>query len=193
MNDTVVPYELPEENDHSFFFIHQHIPPALEAKLHSHDAWELYCVTRGRGLRTVGDTVLPFSEGEVVLLPPGIIHRWKFEKDSAEKDGNVSYLMVAFRHSFISRLVGSFPELRNRISLIEYLAEAIKFSHASSGMIRSALEDMEAGSELDRLSLMLKLLPLIFTRSDYTFVGKPMALERNVRRIQKICEYVSCP
>lgn len=44
MEDTAVPYELPEAENHSFFFIDQRVEPSLEAKLHRHDAWELYYV-----------------------------------------------------------------------------------------------------------------------------------------------------
>lgn len=39
MEDVVIPYELPETENHSFFFIDQHIDTRLEAKLHRHDAW----------------------------------------------------------------------------------------------------------------------------------------------------------
>ena len=42
MEDTAIPYELPEAENHSFFFIDQRTEPSLEAKLHRHDAWELY-------------------------------------------------------------------------------------------------------------------------------------------------------
>ena len=38
----ITPYELPEIENHSFFFIDQRIETHLEAKLHQHDAWELY-------------------------------------------------------------------------------------------------------------------------------------------------------
>ena len=41
MEDVVIPYELPEPENHSFFFIDQRIDTRLEAKLHRHDAWEL--------------------------------------------------------------------------------------------------------------------------------------------------------
>lgn len=49
---------------------------------------------------------------------------------------------------------------------------------------------MNGMDELGRLSVMFRLLPLIFTSSDYTFVGKPMRIERDVRRMQQICTYV---
>ena len=44
--------------------------------------------------------------------------------------------------------------------------------------------------ELGRLSEMLRLLPFLFTTTDYTFAGKAMRIERNVRRMQQISTYV---
>ena len=44
MEDTAIPYELPEVENHSFFFIDQRVTTSIEAKLHRHDAWELYYV-----------------------------------------------------------------------------------------------------------------------------------------------------
>ena len=37
---------------------------------------------------------------------------------------------------------------------------------------------------------MFRLLPVIFTSSDHIFAGKPMRIEKNVRRMQQICAYV---
>ena len=56
MEDTAIPYELPEAENHSFFFIDQRVETRTEAKLHRHDAWELYYVVHGYGSRTAGDT-----------------------------------------------------------------------------------------------------------------------------------------
>ena len=49
MEDTAIPYELPEVENHSFFFIDQRVTTSIEAKLHRHDAWELYYVVHGYG------------------------------------------------------------------------------------------------------------------------------------------------
>lgn len=37
---------------------------------------------------------------------------------------------------------------------------------------------------------MFQLLPTVFTATDYTFAGKPVRIERDVRRMQQICTYV---
>lgn len=43
---------------------------------------------------------------------------------------------------------------------------------------------------MDRLCEMFRILPLIFTTTDFSFAGKPMRVERDVRRMQQISAYV---
>ena len=88
MEDTAIPYELPEVENHSFFFIDQRVTTSIEAKLHRHDAWELYYVVHGYGKRMAGDTLQPFAAGDVALIPPSMLHRWEYSPDSADDDGH---------------------------------------------------------------------------------------------------------
>ncbi|MBQ7822815.1 MAG: helix-turn-helix domain-containing protein [Bacteroidaceae bacterium] len=190
MEDTAIPYELPEVENHSFFFIDQRVEPSLEAKLHQHDAWELYYVVHGQGNRMAGDTLQPFTAGDVVLIPPSMLHRWEYADDNAGEDGCVRYLMVAFSHSLVERCIEVFPELRNRLAGVMFPTDALKFGRESSRVIRKALSEINGMDELGRLSAMFRLLPVIFTSSDHTFAGKPMRIEKDVRRMQQICTYV---
>ena len=190
MEDTVIPYELPEVENHSFFFIDQRIETSIEAKLHQHDAWELYYVVHGYGTRMSGDTLQPFAAGDVALIPPSMFHRWEYSPDSADDDGCVRYLMVAFSHSLVERCMAVFPELRNRLTNIIFPTNALKFGTGSSQTIRRILSRMNDMDELGRLCEMFRLLPVIFTSSDHTLAGKPMSIERDVRRMQQICAYV---
>ena len=190
MEDTAIPYELPEVENHSFFFIDQRIETSIEAKLHQHDAWELYYVVHGYGTRMSGDTLQPFAAGDVALIPPSMFHRWEYSPDSADDDGCVRYLMVAFSHSLVERCMAVFPELRNRLTNITFPTNALKFGIGSSQSIRRILSRMNDMDELGRLCEMFRLLPVIFTSSDHTLAGKPMSIERDVRRMQQICAYV---
>lgn len=190
MKETAVPYELPEVGNHSFFFIDQYVSPRIEAKLHRHDAWELYCVVKGHGRRMVGDTMLPFNEGEVALLPPGIHHQWEYDHADTDECGRVNYLMVAFSHTFVERCVGDFPEIHNSLSAIEYPKEAVRFGKDTSCEIRQMMTAMLKADEIGRLATMLRLLPVIFTSFDFSFVGKPVRIEKDVRRMQHIAGYV---
>lgn len=190
MEDTAIPYELPEVENHSFFFIDQRVEPSLEAKFHRHDAWELYYVVHGQGNRMAGDTLQHFEAGDVALIPPSMLHRWEYAADSVDKDGCVRYLMVAFSHSLVERCMEVFPELRNRLFGVSFPTNALKFGLESSRVIRRVLSEINDMDELGRLSAMFRLLPVIFTSSDHIFAGKPMRIEKDVRRMQQICAYV---
>ena len=137
-----------------------------------------------------GDTLQPFAAGDVALIPPSMLHRWEYAPDSADTDGCVRYLMVAFSHSLVERCMEVFPELRNRLAGLIFPTDALKIGTESSRAIRKILTEMNGMDELGRLSAMFRLLPVIFTSSDHTFAGKPMRIERDVRRMQQICVYV---
>ena len=190
MEDAIIPYELPDTDNHSFFFIDQRIDYHIEAKLHQHDAWELYCVIQGQGNRTAGDTLQTFVSGDVVLIPPSMLHRWDYAPASADSNGCIRYLMVAFEHSLIERCMEVFPEFRNRLRALTFPVNALKFGSESSRIIRKTLVAINEMDELGRLCEMFRLLPLIFTSSDHVIAGKPMRIERDVRRMQQICAYV---
>ena len=190
MEEAPIPYELPEPENHSFFFIDQRVTPEVEAKLHRHDAWELYYVVKGSGNRMAGDTLLPFAEGTVALIPPNMLHRWEYTPESVGEDGKVRYLMAAFSHTLVENCMNVFAEVRNRLRGIAFPADAIVFGNESSRLLQEILVRMNGMDEMGRLSLMIRLLPLIFTSTDHSFAGRPMRIERDVRRIQKIAGYV---
>lgn len=156
-------------NGFSFFFIDQRVDVRLEAKLHMHDAWELYYV---------------------VLIPPDMYHHWDYDPSSADGDGRIHYLMVAFSHSFVLRCMEMFPELRNRLGGVSFPSEALKFGKESARTVRLALSQLNGMDELGRLCGMFRLLPVIFTAADCSFAGRPVRMEREVRRMQQVSAYV---
>lgn len=190
MRDAVIPYTLPEVKDHSFFFISQHIAPGLEAKMHRHEAWELYFVTHGNGVRMTGDTLMPFTEGDVVLIPPSMPHYWEYKPESADDDGEIKYLMVAFSPELIDKCMAIFPEIRNKLYGQILPTEALKYGFCSSVEIKRSLEHMIGLDDIGQLSEMIRLLPIIFTTRDHTLIGKPIKIERDIRRMQQVAEYV---
>lgn len=190
MKDAAIPYTLPEVRDHSFFFISQRVAPEIEAKMHRHDAWELYYVTCGKGTRMTGDTLLSFSEGDVVLIPPSMPHYWEYLPDSVNEDGEITYLMVAFSPDFIDKCMMTFPEIKNRLYGRILPAEALKYGADSASKLKNSLIMMRDSDDVGQLGEMIKMLTVIFTTEDHTPIGKPIKIERDIRRIKQVAEYV---
>ena len=117
-------------------------------------------------------------------------HHWDYNPTSADETGRIHYLMVAFNHSFVLHCMDVFPELCNRFACVTFPTEALKFGAESSRSIRHALSTMSGMDELEKLCAMFRLLPVIFTTKDYTFAGKPIRIEREVRRMQQVSAYV---
>lgn len=185
MDEMIVPYTLPNPEQHSFFFLHQCLDPHYEAKLHQHDAWELYVVLKGHGNRMAGDSLLPFKENDVVMIPPKMHHRWIYEGDE-----EASYLMIAFQNSWLEKVVNDFPEIRQQIPEVPILDNAIQFGDDSAREIRRTMHKMDEESELDQLAEFIKLLPLIYNTKDYTIAGRPIQVERDVKRLQDTSAWV---
>lgn len=190
MKDAVIPYTLPEVKDHSFFFISQHISPCLEAKMHRHEAWELYYVTCGCGVRMTGDTLMPFAEGDVVLIPPSMPHYWEYRTESTNSAGEITYLMVAFSQELLDKCVAVFPEVRNKLYGQILPSEALKYGAVSSVEIRQSMRRLETLDDLGQLGEIIRLLPVIFTTKDHFLIGKPVKIERDIRRMKQVVEYV---
>ncbi len=149
MEEIIIPYELLEVETHSFFFIDQRVETQIEAKLHQHDAWELYYVLHGYGTRMAGDTLQTFSAGDVALIPPSMYHYWEYILSSADCDGCIHYLMVAFSHSLVVKCMEVFPELRNRLGSLAFPVNALKFGLKSSRIIRKMLSQMNEMYDID--------------------------------------------
>lgn len=190
MKEAVIPYTLPEVNDHSFFFIAQHVMPYVEAKMHRHEAWELYYVTQGRGMRMTGDTLMPFVEGDVALIPPSMEHYWEYKPESVNVDGEITYLMVAFSQEFVEKCINDFPEIKRALWGCVLPSESIKYGKESAEIIKSTLGKMPGLDDIGQLCEMLRLLPTVFTTADRTCIGKPIKIERDIRRIQQVATYV---
>lgn len=52
------------------------VPPGTATLLHRHHITEeVYHVTQGTGLMTLGDEVFPISAGDSIVIPPAVPHR----------------------------------------------------------------------------------------------------------------------
>ncbi len=73
------------------------VAPGMRTRLHRHRvSEEIYHITAGRGLMTLGGEQFPVAPGDTVLIPPGTPHR-------IENDGSASLRILcccspAYRH-----------------------------------------------------------------------------------------------
>lgn len=137
-----------------------------------------------------GDTIMSFSEGDVVLIPPSMTHYWEYDAKRVNNAGEITYLMVAFSQELIDNCIAIFPEIRRTLQENILPNEALKYGIKSAGIIKNALRKISELDDIGQLSEMIRLLPTIFKSEDHFLIGKPIKIERDIRRIQQVVTYV---
>jgi len=178
------------KDNKSFFFDHVHIAWNNQITLHQQDSWELSYVITGQGVRAIGDMVEPFSEGEVIMIPPNIPHCWTFDETVHDKEGKIENITLTFFNEQLDIFAKSFPELSGCISALLKHPDAISFKGEIRSRIQQILLAMTAETEPERLSSFIRLLTLMSSSEKGIVVGHPTVNDKKNRKMQDIYLYV---
>lgn len=63
--------------------------PQAQIPEHKQTTWEVALVRVGHGVRVVGGTEADFQAGDLVVIPPGVRHVWRFGADEVNAEGKV--------------------------------------------------------------------------------------------------------
>jgi AraC-like DNA-binding protein len=123
---------------------------------HFHPEVELTLITRGAGLRFVGDTVTAYSEGDLVLLGPLLPHTWQSE--SLPGGGGVRSVVAQFDPARLAPVL-SLPEFSRLRTLLARSATGLDLSALpSANDARNQLRRLPELSPARRLTALLDLL-----------------------------------
>lgn len=170
----------------SFSFDDVRIRPSEQIGPHSQTTWELSAVLTGRGVRTVGNESAPFSEGDVVLVPPAMRHVWEFRSDTADSDGKVRNLSVAFSSDFLKSVRSLFPETAPDVDALLQLCSAVVYP---PGVAEKLVEFMLSLSDKQgsvRVASFFRLLPIMADVEKCCTTGSVEALSPIERRLKDI-------
>lgn len=175
---------MPDAENHSFFYYRLAVEWQNRLTVHQHDSWEVMCIISGRGTRVIGDTVEPFEAGEVVLIPPSIPHDWKFDFTTAK----IEHALVSFTHEFMLRCMEMFPEMKSRMNNVTFPEHALRLKNPDR--IRRTLMAMDREDDFQRLLMLLKLIPEVFSQSGAVRAGGRFRLDKDTERMKKVYGYV---
>lgn len=190
MLDEIKYIHIPEAGVRSFHFDHVKIYWDEQITCHQQKTWELSYVITGSGKRMIGDTIEPFSRGEIILIPPDIPHCWSFDEFDADESGKIENITITFSDWFLENCIKTFPEMMVYISDIQKYKEAISLKGSTLIRLQSLLVAMIRETEIERLCSLIKLLVLISSPEDLNTVGKPIVDDKKTKRMQKIQLYI---
>lgn len=180
----------PRAKDRSFLFDHVHIYWNEQITMHQQNTWELSYVISGKGMRVIGDNIEPFDAGEIILIPPNIPHYWSFEESTCDKDGKIENITLVFRTEFLEGLKNVFSELDDLITSILSYQNAISLGGDTLLKVKNILIQMKDCGEIDRISLLIKMLAYISSPEIANTVGCPVTEDKKNKRLHKIYLYI---
>ena len=86
------------QSEHSIHFF-EVVTAAFKPYWHYHPELELTLITKGNGTRFVGNSILPYEAGDLVLLGQNLPHHWVSAEDSEEQSAIVIQFPASLFHS----------------------------------------------------------------------------------------------
>lgn len=175
-----------------FYVDNVRLRPDEQIGLHSHSNWELSLVVKGAGIRHVGDDVSPFSDGDLVIIPPEIPHCWHFDGTATDSVGRIANITVKFTSSFLDRCATVFPALDESISALKEKRTAFTFDSVRKKEITAMMHEIAAATPRDQCHLAIRLITSLTAPGDDIAVGHSVTNDRIRRRLDMIRIYTSC-
>lgn len=148
------------------------LPPSEQISIHTQPTWELSYIERGWGMRHIGDKVSPFSDGDLVLVPPEMPHIWNFAPDSGDDDGNIANITLTLSQDFINRASGAFEGFHSIGEYFSRLDHSIEFGNREAKeRVISLMKSAQGKSEMEQAAISLQILAVIVQDKDETDTG----------------------
>jgi AraC-like DNA-binding protein len=178
-------------HEHSFITRKLEMDPNSH-KIHSHKNFELNYITSGSGKRIVGNSIMSYAEGDLVLLGPDIPHCWNV-LEKGEGHGP-ECIVTHFYENIISSDFFNIPELEEVVALLKNAVNGIWFRGEKTEVVGLTLKKMVTLKGLERYVSLLKVFNLLLQIEDRDNLALPSSLpnfyDRNHDQINKIYEYV---
>ena len=152
---------------------------------HFHPEIELTYITKGAGIRFIGDDVSSFEQGDLVLLGSHLPHSWLSQRKS---DGVEAYV-IQFRKD----LFESFPECNPLQKLFSSASYGLSFTNPNENLVAS-LKQVVTDSGISSLFKLMAVLFLLSSRDGNTISSKNYSGaewgNKSLQRIEQATSYI---
>lgn len=190
-----VSYRHISTHEDASFAIKEYCQPRFTNTFHFHHGYEVILIVKSAGHVYVGNKVMNYSEGEIFMFGPGLVHC--FSSDNLPRGaGEVAHaIVVQFTGDFMGKDFFDTLELRKVKELLQQSLYGIKFSNSQSSL--SALFfGFRPNQQMKNLILLLQILEELSLRSKDSAVlltddsGKTRYKESDSKKLASIFNYV---
>lgn len=174
-------------------FIANHWPDnQMDFPLHFHEDYELNLTLHVRGKRTVGNLVEDFTEKDLVIINPNVLHCYKRGESYANVRCEV--VVVQFSKNLPSWGIFDTDQLRNIRNLLCQPAPGLKFSEETAEAVRERLLRLPRTEGFEAVQLFFGILHELAcadrTQVELIGVQSSDSTLPHSRRINKIVQFV---
>lgn len=143
------------------FSVRQDREPFINNYWHYHPEIELIHFQDGHGMQFIGDSVRPFSPGDVVLVGSQLPHYWRFDDDYFGKDALADVRVAHFCDNFWGIHFLDLPENRALRNLLELAKRGLQVLGPEKDAVAALLQKMVHCDGAKRIIYLIEALTLV--------------------------------
>ena len=166
-------FELIPKSETQSFALREFKLPAFTSPWHYHPECELTYIVGSSGKRFVGDSILPFGPGDLVLVGSNLPHYWRNETPAEYSPDLAHSLVVQFREECFGVEFLSLPELDRVRKLLLRARRGIAFTGDARKTVSHIMTRMSEHNKLGRLIDLLTTFRLLVETEEYHILSSP--------------------
>jgi len=161
---------------------------------HYHEEYELCYVQNGAGTRLVGDSVLPFRDGDLVLLGPNLPHTWISKEYQNDAPDNMKVFVIQFKAELLAKGLAQYEELQPILLLLDAASRGIAFGEQISQTLHKSLVGLPKAQGFERLIHFLEIFNTLAQTPEKQYLASnlysPQLGQENEKRIRAVCSHI---
>jgi AraC-like DNA-binding protein len=133
----------------------------LKFSWHYHQQFEMVLMLDGEGLRHVGDSLDEYASGDLVLMGPGLPHRYESSCTRVAKSKGCDFIVAHFSPSIFGTDVLSDPTFLRLSTLLNNASRGIAFDSSTSQEITPLLTCMPTLGAVGQWAAVLQVLDVL--------------------------------
>lgn len=169
--------------------------PFFSVPWHFHPEYELVLILESQGKRFIGDSIVDFYPGDLVLIGSNLPHWYRNDPAYYEKDAELeaASVLVQFPYNFLGDTFLSTPEALAIRHVLQEAQLGLQICGATKEKITEMMKEIKHLHGMDRILHFLSILNTLCRSKEYFTLATPGTSAINSKdsaRINRIFEYV---
>lgn len=152
------------DTGHNYSFsVREDISPYLYNHWHFHPEAELTFIRRGKGMRLVGDSMEPFSDGDLILLGGNLPHLWRSDGEyfQGTPDMHIEAVAIHFMDDFWGSGFLTLPEMKDIRETMIKAKRGIRITGKAQEEVSERMEHILSMDKIRRITVLIEMLDII--------------------------------